>query len=408
MISIKIKKSSISNLINNTPILFLILYSIILLFGFNPDLMENSSIYKNIVLPYVELNITVALSLISIVCIFLLFMKRKIRTDNISLLLAIRILLYFIPYFYITGEFRIGVAYAVFQCLFSYFIGYQFHDDYEKVVRVLFVLSVAIGIEVFIVLLVNHITIFSSNLKWYMVLPMGKSNYISCYLLPIFVMVDNYLEKSTNILIRCSYMVFILLAILGTGSKLALLLFLVFIIVKLFINLFKKRKTTTNKVLRVLIISIVIIAGIFTILCVFQSGLLFIAQKFNYNIFENRILVYNATFLQLFDHFLLGRSAFKFYVFDATKTHNFILESLMQTGIVGTILFTTILILVFNKIKKISEKNTRDSLILFFFMFLVQGLVEPNMFGATSDAFFWLIIGIGCAISADNKKGVIY
>ncbi|MDE6583983.1 MAG: hypothetical protein K2K15_01145, partial [Anaeroplasmataceae bacterium] len=80
-------------------------------------------------------------------------------------------------------------------------------------------------------------------------------------------------------------------------------------------------------------------------------------------------------------------------IFDAVSAHNFILEALIQTGIVGAILYLAILILVIKTFKSIKDKKLKRVALTFLIGVLVQGLAEPALFGLCFDTFFWLCIG---------------
>ena len=181
-----------------------------------------------------KVNTTVILFILSLITIVSLLFFSKGTIDYVFLMLLLRIPIYFIPCFYISGNFKIGIAYAIVQCLFSYYIGNKYKGTLENIARLMLLFSIAISMEVFAVLLLNNISIFASNLKWYMVIPMGKSNYISCMLLPCYALVDTYYRKYSKRILIVLYSIFILVAILGTGSKLALVLFLGYQVFKFF------------------------------------------------------------------------------------------------------------------------------------------------------------------------------
>lgn len=383
--------------------LFLICFCIMMLFGFNEELTENSAVYKNIIIPHINMNITIALAILSFSAIIACIILKKNKIDLITLLLIFRIPLYCIPIIYITGEFKIGVFYAIFQCVFSYYIGYNSKERFNSIVKILFLYSIAIAIEEFYVLFANNISIFSSNLKWYMVLPMGKSNYISCILLPVYVLVSRF--HNDNKIFCFLYTMFIFLAILASGSKLALLLFIFYIIYQGFKKFISTKYFKKKKVLLGLLEFIIIILLIITLSSKYYNGFLSIIMKFtNNNIFENRLLVYKDIFNLILEHIFFGRSAYMYKAFDAVKAHNFILESLIQTGLIGTILFGIILVNVFKRIKNISDSKIKYAIIGFIIIYLIQGLAEPNLFGAASDAFFWVMIGIAISISNNSSN----
>lgn len=391
-------KSKRDNLIT----VFFILFFILMLFGFNDEVTSSSVVYKNIVVPYFNINITIALALLSIITIIFLIIFKKRKIDIITLLLFVRIGLYSIPIIYVTGDFKIGVFYAMFQCAFSYFIGSNSNKEFKSIVNLLIIYTIAITIEEIYVLVINNISIFSSSLKWYMVLPMGKSNYISCVLLPIYVLVSRFYKE--NKIFTLFYTMIIFFAILATGSKLALILFLLYMFYEHILKSLFQKHYTKNIVIGFVEILITIII-IILLVNKYYTGILTIIMKFTQNnIFENRILVYKDVIDLIFEHFFFGRSAYTYNAFDAVKAHNFIFESLIQTGIIGTVIYIYALIKIFKGFKKINNSNVKYAITGFFVIYLIQGLAEPNLFGAVSDAFFWIMIGIGMSYSRKINK----
>ena len=133
-------------------LLFLIVFCLIELFGFNSDRFEGSAIIRNLAIPYVDMNLTVVLAAVSIVTVALLMIGGKRGINNVFALLVLRVPLYFLPVLYISGSFQIGIAYAVFQCVFSYYIGYHFSGDLSKIINTIAIFTLGIAAEVYAVL----------------------------------------------------------------------------------------------------------------------------------------------------------------------------------------------------------------------------------------------------------------
>ena len=391
------------------PLLYFLFIIFTMVFFFDSSMItsESESTYNNICVPYFDSNITISLFIISvIVFLVLMLIRKKIYYDNIGLLLLIRIPLYFIPLLYIHGEFKIGVAYAIVQCLFSFFIGFQENkkEDFSKFLVISFLVTIVIGFQIFYTMFYYKISFFSDSLKWYMVIPLGRSNYISCILLPIYVMINFYLVEKNKILLSLIYSIYIFLCVLGTGSKWGILLFIIFCVITN-IKYFKKIILRKNGVYL-----FVLIALILFIPFVFNDCVSFIEEiidKFtSNNIFYNRIQVYKGAIDLIFDNFLFGRSAYYYFIYDASKAHNFILESLIQTGFIGTIIYIIIFVIAIRKVVSIENRIQRNCFLLFIISYLIQGLAEPNLFGATSDAFFWFIVGFAVSFCYNRKENI--
>ena len=373
------------------PVLTLILLEIVLLFGLNPDQIEAGGSYASMVVPHIDMNMTVAFFAISILGLAGCFLSGKLRIDNVALLLFVRIFLYFMAALSIdNGIFKIGIAYAIVQCFFAYVIGRSYRDDLKTILRVLIAFTFVICVEVFYVLIVNNLSVFSSSLKWYMVLPLGRYNYICCILLPIYALVLNYYLQ--NRIFIYIYSILIGIATLCTGSRWGLLVFLLI----LFATVVKEMgKAKVKKKSLIVAMGIVLVASVLVLVNGNRVDYLLSGTIARYEgrIAYSRLLVYKDVLDLFWEHPLLGRSAFSYVAYDAVKAHNFLLESLVQTGILGSIIFLVCLIKVFKLIKKGSPSLSK-SFVMFYMVFLLQGLAEPNMFGASSDFFFWLLLGI--------------
>lgn len=387
----KVKKNYIKNKLTT---IYIVLFFICMLFGFNDEHLTDSIVYKNMVIPHFNINITIVLCIISAGITILFMILKKCKFDNIFLVLFMRIIFYSIPIFYINGDFKIGVYYAIIQCVFSYFIGINSNKTIDELIKLLFFYSIAICIEIFYVLLINRITPFSDDLKWFMILPMGRNNYIACVLMPIYVMVINYFDDRK--IFQWVYFLIIFIAILSTGSRLALILFLSYSIYHFLSKYVMSKKISKKRMTMYAIEFLFIVSFVFLLLTNYSGLINNVTKRFlNNNIFESRLLVYKDSLRYIYENPILGRSAYSYTAYDVVKAHNFFLESLVQTGIVGTLLYIICLYIVIKRINDIKDYKIKKTIKAFFIMYLVQGAIEPNLFGVASDTFFWLIIGIG-------------
>lgn len=388
-------------------ILFLIGLIFIDLFGFNPERMENSQVTKNLVLPYISLNITSTMFALSIIASMICFVGNRLKwkvPSNVMTLVA-RIALYFFPLLYMQGDFKIGVAYAMIQCAFSYYIGASNTSKYETILNLLITLILGLSIEVLAVLYLNKLSLFSSDIKWYMVIPIGKSNYITCVILPIYVATVEYYKQKVKPIITMMFSIFIFGVLLATGSKFALVLFVGYWIVKIFQAVVSKRKIEKRIFTRNMVLACVLVSGVVYILIAHSQQVNIILGRFGVStLFSNRINVYKETIELIFQHLLFGRSAYSYHVYDAVKAHNWLLESLVQTGLIGTAVYGYALYSGIRIVHRIEQKDIKVSIIAFLIMYLFQGMVEPNLFGTLSDALFWLVMGVAFAVYKNEGK----
>jgi len=84
---------------------------------------------------------------------------------------------------------------------------------------------------------------------------------------------------------------------------------------------------------------------------------------------------------------------------ESWRTHNFIVDLLMFSGIVGTVIQCCIYLLAAHtmRIKAVFSPWAMGG---FFSLIaiLIDGLAEPNVFTYRVDALLWMVVGLGCAI----------
>ena len=327
----------------------------------------------------------------------IMVLTKQLKFDYIAWLLFIRIIIYIITSFFITGDdYKIGDCYSVVQCLLAYLIGVNYKKDFKYIYIALLVFSIFICLEIFYIPIKNNVNFFpvpNSPSKRYMVLPMGKHNYLTCILIPLYLLLSNCYIKSKKYVFL--YTIIIGLAIIVTSSRWGLIVFLLFTFINnlnIIKELFNKKELNTK-----LLIIVTIILLLILFLTPLKEILNNIISRYSSSIFSSRLIIFKQSFELFLQHPLFGRTAYSYQVYDANDAHNFILESLIQTGIVGTIIFLYCLFLVIKKYCKISNNNIRKGYLLFISSYLFQGLAEVNLLGLRSDFFFWTIIAYGIA-----------
>lgn len=375
--------------------LFVAMLFFAMLFCVDPDTLVGTA-NANIVVPFISLKVSIVMFAVTMFGLLLVVTNKKIKLDTILLILLVRLLLYFIPMIYMKESFALGTALAVFQCFIVYFIGLNLKIDFSGYIKILILVSLFIICEEVYVLINRGITIFSPSLKYYMVLPLGRYNYITCFLLPIYFLVDSYYKskRAKVVLLKLAYMLLILFGILATGSKLSLLIFVGYIFMKS-IRMIKK-----NFILAFLGVSFIIVFLI-------ANGSMF-SKYFTTATFAPRLNVYYEGIHLFLKHPILGRGAVPYQIYDAVSAHNFILEALIQTGIIGAILYLAVLILVIKIFRSIKDKKLKRVSLTFLIGVLVQGLAEPALFGLCFDTFFWLCIGFLVGQSRKSQRDEMF
>ena len=87
---------------------------------------------------------------------------------------------------------------------------------------------------------------------------------------------------------------------------------------------------------------------------------------------------------------------------DAVMTHNLVLEALVQSGIVGTILFLMALLETFFRLR--NRTNLGYCYYYIFIVLIIRGMVEPTFFLLGFEIVFWLMMGYGYRFSERSDK----
>ena len=262
-------------------------------------------------------------------------------------------------------------------------------------------------------LLMTDIQIFysfiSSNFsfsKTVIVAGIGDSNYIATFIL---LCVSYMLFSRTN-LVENLLIIISIVALLLTQSFACYLalIFMLFIWITKKINL-----KSLSSVIKAIVCAIIAIGFVILflsskygvpIVSKVKSKLDFLLEG-NINAFSSsRIELYKYSISNIKRNIIFGTidnfsiDKLETYRYAHARTHNFILESLLQYGIVGSLLNLIILYYIFKSFK-IRETFACK---MAFIAVLIHGFFEPNFFTLHFELFIWLIIGSSLRISKDN------
>lgn len=396
MVRIKEKKR-----ISKVKLFFLIIFFIISIFFNDQDLMYPY---------YIKISKTAIYLPFFIIIIFILVLINRFHLDVITLLLSIRIGLYLIPLLYMNEvEGYLGNYFSVVASLVAYYIASQNHnEDISRIInRIMMFFMGVVSVQVIIqaVLINVHYGVVSTGLlKRYMSLPIGNSNYIASLILPMMVFIynGNINTKGKSLVMSLGILALI---ILQSKNTIIILLFVLIIkYMKSYLNQKNKLKYGVELrsiyVLFLLIqISILTITAYFIvryILTEWSMGMEY-NQSSYYSVFNaltsDRLVVYSREIQRWKENLLWGNGLS--YVKGYQRSHNWIIELLVQSGIVGLVVFLSALGVWIRKVKKCIKKNALvKSSFYLISIILVQGLAEVSMFTITFDILFWFIIGL--------------
>ena len=219
-------------------------------------------------------------------------------------------------------------------------------------------------------------------------------NEISAIIIGLFPLALNYLKNKSNYIISIMLIVFTFLVALLTGTKvlmIGLFIIIIFIYIKSAIKIFKNM-STIKKIISIIVISIIILGGIYLLTYTRFYKNMIVQQKFfkSYNIlsinFINKVLFNNRlTFLK--DNFLFYKSQKLINIIFGIGYSNQsiklveidIFDILFRFGIFGLISFIVPIIYIVKKIKL--DKISLFSIILLILISLTSGhvLLSPNV-----------------------------
>ncbi|RIX45870.1 hypothetical protein D3P08_26685 [Paenibacillus nanensis] len=358
--------------------------------------------------------------------VILLLLNGKFYIDFITAILMSRLVIYIVPLLYTNNvEGYWGNYFAVVASFVAYFVASQNQTNGNEVVQkkvsiilaLFLVVSSAQVIFVFLKLTREFGSLNINLMKYYLVTPVGGSNYIACIILPLLIFVWNF---NTNKLIKYSSVMLALVSLVIIQSKNAIIVLIIFIgfkVAKLFVkNMRSYIGSSDNKAFGLGLTLFIFILGISVIYMIVN----YVLMKWNmgmsyneYSIYEminalssNRLNVYLSEMIRWSNHIFLGNGLG--YELGYTRAHNWLIDLLVQSGVIGMALYIAALLLWFRKIRyDISNNKFIKASFLSILVFLIQGLAEVSIFTISVDILLWYLIGLSVAVvnSVRMNKG---
>ena len=317
--------------------------------------------------------------------------KCNIAFDNISLYLVFRfaavvlssIILILSNQF--QTEYQLGILMAFVVCVIAYLLGQKIEKSF--IAKVLFCCMVVICMQLIVTYIGRRLSFGNIvEIKWWMRIPFGQTNTVGCLVVGMMAyIVSSNIKK----VIKLLSLVIAFICIVFTVSRSG---FLIYCLYCFYIFI----KWTSHLRMRTLVRGLFFCVALISIIIYFWSeSNLF--ERFNFDsLTSSRLQVYKEGIELFLKYPLTGVSAFKFHIYDAVKAHNWILESLIESGIVGSIFYFYAIYLVYKSVKK---KN--KAYVSFIVIYLLHGMVEPNLFTVGLDTFFWLLVG---TLQTEDKR----
>lgn len=363
---------------------------------------------KELRLPYyINVSAMVAYIPLFLGMLAMLFLNRNCRIDTISMILAARLFIYIFPIIYLdnlTGYW--GNYFSVIASFIAYLICSQNHfDDISAPINQLFAVFlslVSLQVIYLFVILRMQFGILSIGLsKLYMVTPVGGSNYIASVILPLMVFMYYSSIRLTTKLVVLAISVVAIVLIQSKNAVLVIILFLCIRLIKVYLKAIKSSNSNKNKVTLVTIVLFMsAVAGVYYSLRFFliewHMGMSYNPASLYETInalTSNRLDVYSKEFNRWTDHMILGNGLA--YDVGMTRSHNWIIELLVHSGLLGFSVYIIAILKWFRKTRRYIKKSSFvRSTHYAALIILVQGLAEVSLFTTSIDMIFWILIGL--------------
>lgn len=397
------------NISRKNPVFFAYIVFATLLFAFKPTLSDqlDSESFRNVVFSF---NVDPMLVFIGCSMVFVIVNLKSFNYDYILLLLITSSVLGLIPLIYSSQNNYLGNYFPLLFSVITYFILLQSDNNIEKSIRKIFIFCILIisgqviysEWKIFSSLSFGNFNLLSA--KGNLAIPIGSSNLIACFLLPMIIFI--FLSKRS---LWSNLTCFIgLYALVLCRSKNALIILLLCIAVLPFIKFIKKvyldRNLSKNKKLCIFIT--IFFCFLFCMNFVFEISNFIISDlSFNYfsslsnpllnhldRISSGRVTVILDQFKSTEMHYVFG-NGFS-YELGQSKSHNWLIDLIVQRGFVGLMLYIFCLMLIISQSKPYLFDRVVRNLIIIWSIILIQGLFEISLFTAGIDFLFWTISAV--------------
>jgi len=414
------KSLSVNKKIDYTVLYFFSVFIILCFVKANTE-----DVIKNIYVYHFNLNI---IPVIIGICVFfsvVILFRRRPYLDRITVGLFYSALLGIIPIVYAENiNHYWGNYLPLLISLISYTICTQSEVDFpEEIYKIICLVCVIISIQVIATELnyFSNLSISNFNnvsVKAFMSIPIGSSNLIAAYLLPMVGFINSFKRNKLTFIVTVLSIYALILCRSKNALSLAILMVCFLIIKKVYMFILKDYSVNRNK--KLIILSL--ISLMFGVALIFVLNLLgkiisdwefslYFSPYSNYimnyldTISSGRIVVYQIELMRFTDHIFLGNGYG--YNLDYLRSHNWIIEILVQKGIIGLAIYIFCLYNIFkNALQYYKDSFSRASINLLLIIY-VQGLFEITIFTIGMDFLIWSISGFLIARSSFLRKQTI-
>lgn len=328
-----------------------------------------------------------------------LFFRKKIQIDFISFSLGLLLIYYVIQYIFFkgySGNLFLFINLLCCFCVYMFFKNSKIIKHYNHLTNILLFSGFVLSLQVIItrvILLFQKLHPY--QIKGFLQIPLGGSNYIATFLLVIFVLLVLLKVKNKKVkLYRNVILLMVLLSIIITKSDGAILSVLLFLC---FYGILRYKSRVVHSSFFEKNRKIIVIGVVCLLLVIFVLGFI-VAMNLSFeqlnSLSSGRIAIYIQYFDAIKQKLIFGWG-FYYEQMIGNLAHNWVLSNLLYGGIIGLLiaLFPFMYLCYLGTKKELGRKGLAI-LILFVFIF-IHSAFEPNLGTIKFDMFFWMIVGIG-------------
>jgi len=289
--------------------------------------------------------------------------------------------------------------------LASFYICMKSKGDFtEKVYKTFCFVSVVISLQVIITEFHFFNSLSFSNfsnvaVKTFISIPIGDSNLIAAYLLPLIVFIFSYRNNLLGVIISGVSLYALVLCRSKNAISLAVLIIFISLYKKLYCIIIKK-KSIHFLIVPLIVIFAILFVGVLNIIGMVISDLQFpyistyTNSTLNYldSITSGRIIIFENEFMRFLNHPFFGNGFG--YSLGQIRSHNWILELLVQRGLFGAIIYLFCIVKVIKNgfLFYYTDKFANTCINMLGVIYL-QGLLEITVFTIGVDFLIWSISG---------------
>lgn len=337
-------------------------------------------------LDYPPLYVIIFFSLLVLVGAMIVW--KNIYIDYIVLLLFVRLMVQVFQLIYVKpGNDCTTQLITSVLCILAYIIAVNYTQDsklcYKLWLVIFFIICVQVMLEAFFGKY-NFFT-YTYTYKDNFAIPIGASNAITTKIIPIYAFIMCNENKRMP---QIFYTILLFLTVALTKSRSGIIISLII----LAIVTIWKGKLNLKKIIFFILFLIFLGVGFI----VFTSTSVIGEYMFSTSLstVDGRELLWKNGLDMFWNHPFLG-NGFTQEVMDKNP-HNFVINILMRSGLVGVFIFIFILLLIINRLKNYTKDVYIRGCICFALCMIGQGLVEIVLFTYKHDCMFWFVLG--CAV----------